>query len=302
MVATRPGPAVLPCLTQLAGQRVRDTRGAHQPKTIRMDSTTLAAYLDRIAWGGGTAPTFGTLSGLVRAHMQAIPFENLDVLLGRPVSLDIDAIAAKLVHARRGGYCFEHATLFAHVLEELGFGVARHSARVTLVVKRHEAKRLHMFLTVALPDGVFVVDPGFGGPAALRPLPLADAGAEPPHGATPLDGERRRLLDVAHDRRRGGARRLGLDARARSARRFRGRQPLHCDASRLALPQPADAESLHARRPRQRDEPRRDHPERRDADLPAADRAALRAFIADHLGFDFPEVDALRAPFIPEWN
>lgn len=149
-----------------------------------MDSTTLAAYLDRIAWGGGTAPTFGTLSGLVRAHMQAIPFENLDVLLGRPVSLDIDAIAAKLVHARRGGYCFEHATLFAHVLEELGFGVARHSARVTLVVKRHEAKRLHMFLTVALPDGVFVVDPGFGGPAALRPLPLADAGAEPPHGAT----------------------------------------------------------------------------------------------------------------------
>jgi len=149
-----------------------------------MTSKALAAYLDRIGWSVETTPTLDTLAGLVRAHMQAIPFENLDVLLGRPVSLDLDAIMTKLVHARRGGYCLEHATLFAHVLEELGFGVARHSARVTLVFRRHEVGRLHMFLTVALPEGVFVVDPGFGGPAALAPVPLTDAGLDGPGGAT----------------------------------------------------------------------------------------------------------------------
>ena len=62
--------------------------------------------------------------------------------------------------------------------------MARHSARVTLVFRRHEVGRLHMFLTVALPEGVFVVDPGFGGPAALAPVPLTDAGLDGPGGAT----------------------------------------------------------------------------------------------------------------------
>jgi N-hydroxyarylamine O-acetyltransferase len=143
-----------------------------------MPSAALTAYLDRIAWSGGTDAKLKTLAGLIRAHLQAIPFENLDVLLGWPVRLDLDAVVGKLVGARRGGYCFEHATLFAHMLEELGFRVARHSARVTLVFKRHEVGRPHMFLTVALPEGVFVVDPGFGGAAATAPVPLADAGRD----------------------------------------------------------------------------------------------------------------------------
>ncbi|HEX5121746.1 MAG TPA: arylamine N-acetyltransferase, partial [Rhodanobacteraceae bacterium] len=90
----------------------------------------LDAYLARIGWTGGREPTFATLAGILRAHVRTIPFENLDVLLGRAIDLDLRALQRKLVHARRGGYCFEHATLFAAVLEALGFAPLRHSARV----------------------------------------------------------------------------------------------------------------------------------------------------------------------------
>jgi N-hydroxyarylamine O-acetyltransferase len=81
----------------------------------------LDAYFERIGWGGSTHATFHTLSDLIHAHMTAIPFENLDVLLGRSIRLDLEGIQDKLVRARRGGYCFEHSTLLASVLERLGF-------------------------------------------------------------------------------------------------------------------------------------------------------------------------------------
>jgi N-hydroxyarylamine O-acetyltransferase len=62
----------------------------------------LDAYFERIGWGGSTQATFDTLSDLVRAHVTAIPFQNLDVLLGRPIRLDLEGIQDKLVRARRG--------------------------------------------------------------------------------------------------------------------------------------------------------------------------------------------------------
>ena len=88
------------------------------------------AYLTRIGYRDTLAPDFATLAALLDRHMTSIPFENLDVLLRVPPKLDLTALAAKLVDARRGGYCYEHATLFAHVLEATGFTVHRHSARV----------------------------------------------------------------------------------------------------------------------------------------------------------------------------
>src|ERR1700733_1196880 len=124
----------------------------------------LDAYMNRIEWGGETSPTLETVSGLLKAHMSSIPFENLDVLLGRSVRLDLDRITEKLVHARRGGYCFEHTMLFASVLETLGIHIIRHLARVVLLVPYAQAPRTHMFLTVNFPEGIFVLDPGFGGP------------------------------------------------------------------------------------------------------------------------------------------
>src|SRR5262245_31633198 len=88
------------------------------------------AYFARIGYRGGRAPTLETLNGIVRAHVQTIPFENLDVLLGRPIELDVESLERKLVAARRGGYCFEQNTLLLEVLGALGFTVRPLSARV----------------------------------------------------------------------------------------------------------------------------------------------------------------------------
>ena len=89
----------------------------------------LDAYLLRISYSGPTEPSEAALATLQRAHLAAIPFENLDIMLGRGVQLDLDSIQAKLVRARRGGYCYEHGQLFGAVLERLGFGVERLLAR-----------------------------------------------------------------------------------------------------------------------------------------------------------------------------
>jgi N-hydroxyarylamine O-acetyltransferase len=104
--------------------------------------------------------------------MTAIPFENLDVLLRKPPSLELDDLQAKLVDRKRGGYCFEQATLFHAVLQRIGFSVQHHSARVTVDTPKDRAPRTHMFLTVELPEGAFALDPGFGSLAPLVPVPL----------------------------------------------------------------------------------------------------------------------------------
>jgi N-hydroxyarylamine O-acetyltransferase len=134
----------------------------------------LDAYLARVQWGGRTDCSYETLAGLVAAHVARIPFENLDVLLKRPIRLDLARLEDKLVRRLRGGYCFEHVTLFAAVLERLGFAPIRHTARVVRVVPRTEAPRTHMLLTVPLPQGVFIVDPGFGSGAPRTPVPLRE--------------------------------------------------------------------------------------------------------------------------------
>src|SRR5208282_3415465 len=169
--APRPGPRSADCRRYIGGQRMNAT-------VLDLD-----AYVERVQYGGRTDPTFDTLVGILRAHMHAIPFENLDVLLGRQVRLDLDGVQGKLVRGHRGGYCFEHATLFAAVLERLGFHPLRHTARVVLFSPRTESPRAHMLLTVSLSEGRFVVDPGFGALAPGFPVLLGgDFGA---HGGPP---------------------------------------------------------------------------------------------------------------------
>ena len=84
----------------------------------------------------------------MRADMAAIPFQNLDVLLGRGVRVDLESVADKLVTGRRGGYCFEHGTLFQAALRALGVEATAHAARVLLVAPKAEAPGTHMFLTI----------------------------------------------------------------------------------------------------------------------------------------------------------
>ena len=67
----------------------------------------LSAYLHRIGFDGRVRPDLATLRAIHRAHQYAIPFENLDVQLHRPVVLDVEANYDKIVHQRRGGWCYE---------------------------------------------------------------------------------------------------------------------------------------------------------------------------------------------------
>jgi N-hydroxyarylamine O-acetyltransferase len=130
------------------------------------------AYLARINYTGPRTPTYDTLAAVLRDHTASIPFESFDILLGRPIRLDPEGLQAKIVAARRGGYCFEHASLMYAALEALGFNPVRHASRVLLFEPRHESVRQHMFLTVTVDDTSYVVDPGFGPFACPTPIPI----------------------------------------------------------------------------------------------------------------------------------
>lgn len=153
----------------------------------------LERYFARIGYDGPRAATLDVLRALHRRHPLAIPFENLDVLAGRRVSLRLEDIAAKLVDARRGGYCFEHNTLFAHVLAALGFRVTPLAARV-LYGREPGAitARTHMLLRVRAEDADWLADVGFGGATLCAPLAFATREPQP----TPLEPAR---LDVEPD-------------------------------------------------------------------------------------------------------
>lgn len=145
----------------------------------------LEAYFSRIGWGGPTAPTLDTLAGLHLAHLAAIPFENLDIQMGKGIRLDLEALEAKLVRDRRGGYCFEQNSLFAAVLIQLGFRVKLREARV-----RRGATgllpRTHLALEVQLSEGAWLSDVGFGGDGPLGPVPFGGEGLR-------VQGERCRI-------------------------------------------------------------------------------------------------------------
>lgn len=136
----------------------------------------LPAYIARIQYAGELAPTFQTLRALHLAHATHIPFENLDVLLKRPVLLDLDSVFAKLVEARRGGYCFEQNALFAAVLEALGFRLARLAARVRSGAAQVRP-RSHMLLAVEIAAETWIADVGFGAEVFLHPI-LLETGVE----------------------------------------------------------------------------------------------------------------------------
>jgi N-hydroxyarylamine O-acetyltransferase len=129
----------------------------------------LDAYLARIGYAGPAGPSEEALTALHRAHLAAIPFENLDILLGRDIRVDLESIQAKLVYARRGGYCYEHGQLFGAALERLGFSVDRLLARV-VPDGEPMRPRTHLTLRVRAGAGTWLADVGFG---SSPPAPLA---------------------------------------------------------------------------------------------------------------------------------
>ena len=124
----------------------------------------LSAYFERIGYDGPLAPSLATLNGIIAAHTQCIPFENLDVLLGREIALDNASLRKKLIENNRGGYCFEQNGLLISVLEILGFEVAPISARVRIGSERdHIPPRTHLFARVEIEGTSWFADVGVGG-------------------------------------------------------------------------------------------------------------------------------------------
>ncbi|WP_274914265.1 arylamine N-acetyltransferase family protein [Streptomyces sp. WZ-12] len=141
----------------------------------------LDAYLARIGYDGDRRPSLTTLRQLHAAHSAAIGFENLEIVLGRPIPLDLDSLQAKMVRQRRGGYCYEQNLLYAAALERLGFRVSGLGARIRMGEDKVRAVT-HALLRVELDGEDWITDVGFGGEALLAPLPLRD-GVEERQGA-----------------------------------------------------------------------------------------------------------------------
>lgn len=146
-------------------------------QTERLD---LEAYLARIG-ASAAAPSRAALDGLLEAHVRAFTFDNIDVLLDQHPGVGLDAVQAKFVGRGRGGYCFEHSTLFAAALEQLGYTLERRLGRVG---DPAGTARTHAVVIVTLDGERLLCDPGFGY-STLRPIPLVD-GAEDSYGGRTL--------------------------------------------------------------------------------------------------------------------
>ena len=129
----------------------------------------LPAYLRRVGYDGDLDRGGRSLAALHRAHVAAIPFENADIMLGRGIDVDLPSIQDKLVHHRRGGYCFEHGLLLAAALERLGYGVHRMLSRVGGA----RGTRTHLVLRVSDGQRCWLADTGFG-TGLLEPVPFDD--------------------------------------------------------------------------------------------------------------------------------
>jgi N-hydroxyarylamine O-acetyltransferase len=130
---------------------------------------TLAAILNRIQYTGPHAPNLETLTTLAQQYLYSVPFENLDIHLGRPIRMDLPYLFDKIVTQRRGGFCYESNILFADVLRRMGFDVTILSARMVFgeVVL---PEFVHVTLLVKL-DKPYLVDVA-NGPSFRKPLPL----------------------------------------------------------------------------------------------------------------------------------
>lgn len=167
------------------------------PSASRID---VAAYFDRIGLRGPVTPTLETLHAIAAAHVVAMPFNNLDILLGAPVSLEPSALERKLLIEGRGGYCFEQNGLLLNVLRQIGFAVTPLGGRVRLETPRPVVPpRTHLFLKVDVDNEPWLVDVGLGRLAMSSAIRLepgrAQATQHEPRRIVEEDG---RLFNQAH--------------------------------------------------------------------------------------------------------
>jgi len=266
------------------------------------DDVDLDAYFERIGWEGEARPTYASLAGILEAHVNSVPFENFDVLLGRTPRLDVTGLQDKLVRAKRGGYCFEHATLFGAVLEAVGFAVERCAARVVLFQPASISPRAHMLLVVSAEGARYVVDPGFGMFGTKAPAPLDEAGrspSKPTHRLSKSDG----LLTAWVVRE--GAEVPGWVSTATPENPIDFEVANHFTATH---PQSPFVNTLMASATKGG---RRVNLMNAEATFVGPegvekralpDRRALRELVAEFFGFDLPEIETVRVPAAPDWR
>ena len=144
-------------------------------------------YLERIHLAGPIPVSEAGLLRLCRAQLFTIPFENMDIQLGRKLDLRPHSLFRKIVMGRRGGYCFELNTLFRTALSAFGFQARSALARVRL--RGEITGRTHLITLVRVGGREFIVDVGFGASCLRAPIPLE------PGYMTVQDGSRFRLIE-----------------------------------------------------------------------------------------------------------
>lgn len=155
-----------------------------------VSNVNIDAYFERIGFAGSIAPTLETLGQLHALHPAAIPFENLDAMMGVPVRLELRNLEQKLLYDRRGGYGPEVNLLFKALLEDLDFKVKGVAARVYWnLPEGAEPQPTHLALIVEANGGSYLVDVGFGGMTLTAPLRLRhEMEQQTPHGLFRLLG------------------------------------------------------------------------------------------------------------------
>ena len=136
-----------------------------------MNHQKVAQYLNRIKVSD-CHPTLEGLTKLQKHHMEHIPFENLDIVVGRKIILDLPHLFEKVIIKKRGGYCFELNTLFAVLLKAIGFSPKPVLGRVWLSNPLKTPPRNHLAHLVALEGKTYITDVGFGGFMTRIPLDI----------------------------------------------------------------------------------------------------------------------------------
>lgn len=158
------------------------TLSDHDPSdTETPGDSLLARYLARIGYRGPVAPTLDVLAALQAAHIAAIPFEAIDPLTGAGVDIGADAVDAKLIGQRRGGYCFEQNGLFLRVLRAIGFDAEGLIGRVRWMLPDNAppTPRSHMVVRVRIDGRPWLSDVGFGATVPPQPLAMDDEASQP---------------------------------------------------------------------------------------------------------------------------
>ncbi|SFZ84249.1 N-hydroxyarylamine O-acetyltransferase [Devosia enhydra] len=150
------------------------------------DDANLPAYFERIGFSGSIAPTLKTLEALCALHPAAVPFENIDLLMGSAIRLEPNNIQQKLIFEKRGGYCFEQNLFFRRALETLDYKVRPIAATVLWGEPEpgpdEERPATHLALLVDIAGTNYLCDVGFGGVTLSAPLKLkSDAVQQTPH-------------------------------------------------------------------------------------------------------------------------